>query len=442
MLWKLLRVVLGTYYVFYFRRFKGKNLHQIRVNKPVLIAINHPNAFMDPIALSIMVFSPRTYYMARGDAFKKGFATMFLTSLGIVPIFRLRDGGIEGVKKNNASFSIVYKMWNKGKKIMVFPEGLCVQERRLRPIQKGTARMAFGFTEEFKRDDFLIVPVSVTYSHPSKIHTDIYYQAGEPIEVKDFIASYKENPAKGINELTRVIEEKMKAITPHLNDKENDLLLEQLQEIYKEQYLEENKLNKNNLDNHQQFWFYITNQLNLISENSKEQIEKLRNKTAEYIKKLNISNVHDVEVYNEIKGTSKNNFIIYCLLILGFPFYLIGKVLHFIPKYLAKKLSEKKGRELEFRASFNFGAGAIFSAFYFLIELLVIWFVFKIWWYLPAYFAIKLLFGYIGIKYSRFKKEAFYSIRFNNLKTSKPAAIEELKALRNEILTNLTVIKQ
>jgi 1-acyl-sn-glycerol-3-phosphate acyltransferase len=119
--------------------------------------------------------------------FKKGFVTNLLTAIGIIPIFRMRDGGIEGVKKNNASFAIVNKMWNKNQKIMVFSEGLCVQERRLRPIQKGTARMAFGFSEEFKRDDLVIVPVSVTYSHPSQFGTDIYYHAGEAIKVKDYL---------------------------------------------------------------------------------------------------------------------------------------------------------------------------------------------------------------------------------------------------------------
>jgi hypothetical protein len=40
-------------------------------------------------------------------------------------------------------------------------------------------------------------------------------------------------------------------------------LIEELQEIYKVQYLEENKLDVDDLDDHQKFWFYITKQLKL-----------------------------------------------------------------------------------------------------------------------------------------------------------------------------------
>ena len=84
----------------FFRRMQIKNASRIREKGPMFIAMNHPNAFMDPMTFSWLVFHPRTRYMARGDAFKKGFARWALESMGIVPIFRLRDGGYENIKKN------------------------------------------------------------------------------------------------------------------------------------------------------------------------------------------------------------------------------------------------------------------------------------------------------------------------------------------------------
>ncbi|MBK6836478.1 MAG: 1-acyl-sn-glycerol-3-phosphate acyltransferase [Bacteroidetes bacterium] len=441
MLWKFLRVILSTYFTYYFRRFKGKNIKNIRVDGPVLLSVNHPNAFVDSICLSIVVFNPRTYYMARGDAFKKGFVTNLLTAIGIIPIFRMRDGGIEGVKKNNASFAIVNKMWNKNQKIMVFSEGLCVQERRLRPIQKGTARMAFGFSEEFKRDDLVIVPVSVTYSHPSQFGTDIYYHAGEAIKVKDYLSLYNENQAKAVNQLTKNIEEKMLELTPHLNNKDNDALIEELQEIYKIQYLEENKLDLDDLDDHQKFWFYITKQLNLIEENSVERITHLRQLAYKYTSLLKIKKLKDSAIYNHVTNRDKSSFVLVLSLILLFPFYLIGKTINFLPKFLAKTFADKKVKNIEFYASINYGSGAVFAFLFMIIELLVIWFVFKIWWLLPIYFVAKLVFGKIAIFYSRFKKEAFASVRFNGIKGSDPKLLEELLVLRKEILLYLTSIK-
>ena len=128
----------------------------------------------------------------------------------------------------------------------------------------------------------------------------------------------------------------------------------------------------------------------------------------------------------------------YLLLIMGFPLYLAGKILHFIPKYSAKKIADKKCKEVEFYASVNFVLGALFASFYFLIELIIIWMVFKVWWYLPAYFIIKLVLGYVGKKYSIMKQEFFYTIRFNRLQKINPNLVTELKSIRSEIVSTLT----
>jgi len=79
----------------YFKRTKVKNSHYLKVKGPVIIAMNHPNAFMDPVAFTTLLYPPRVRYLARGDAFKKGIVTMLLESLGIIPIFRIQDGGKE-----------------------------------------------------------------------------------------------------------------------------------------------------------------------------------------------------------------------------------------------------------------------------------------------------------------------------------------------------------
>ena len=107
MLWYFLRNTLSYCFLLFFKRVKMKNSSVARSKGPMFIAMNHPNAFMDPMAYCAFLFYPRTYFMARGDAFKKGLATTALESMGILPIFRLRDGGYESVKKNLDSFKIV-----------------------------------------------------------------------------------------------------------------------------------------------------------------------------------------------------------------------------------------------------------------------------------------------------------------------------------------------
>lgn len=433
MFWKFLRLLFLPYLKFYFRKSKGKNLEVIKTDAPVLIALNHPNAFIDSIAFSCILYNPRTYYMARGDAFKKGFISYVLTSTGIIPIFRLRDGGIEGVKKNNESFSIAYKMWNKGKKIIVFPEGLCIQERRLRPIQKGTARMAFGFSEEMKRDDFLIIPVSVTYSHPSKFGSDIYYEAGNPIPVKNYLSLYQTSPAKAVNDLTRDLEVELKKITPHLNIKDGDILIEQLQEIYKYQYIEESNKNTNDLDNHQQYWFYITEKLNLIHEKNEVDFINLKKITENYVNLLHENKLKDKSIYNFLKNKINPNLSL-LLLVVGFPFYVTAKILHFIPKFFAELIAKKTCKNIEFFASVNFVTGAFFSLFYLFIEFGILWQLFHIFWYLLFYLLVKIILSKIALSYSQNCSYLISDLVLSKIKSSDKNKLNHLVELRKQIL--------
>jgi 1-acyl-sn-glycerol-3-phosphate acyltransferase len=434
MFWKFLRFLFLSYIKFYFRKSKGKNLEVIKTDAPVLIALNHPNAFIDSIAFSCILYNPRTYYMARGDAFKNGFISYVLTSTGIIPIFRLRDGGIEGVKKNNESFSIAYKMWNRGKKIIVFPEGLCIQERRLRPIQKGTARMAFGFSEEMKRDDFLIIPVSVTYSHPSKFGSDIFYEVGNPIQVKNYLNLYQTSPAKAVNDLTRDLESELKKITPHLNNKDGDILLEQLQEIYKYQYLEENNKNTNDLEMHQQFWFFITEKLDVIYENSPELFQQLKIKSATYFNLLQQTKIHDKSIYSHIKNKPASAAFSVIVLVAGFPIYALAKTLHFLPKFLAEFIANKTCKNIEFYASVNFVTGAFFSLFYLMFEFCALWLIFHLWWLLPLYLVTKIILSKIALLYSRNVSYLISDLKLLNIKSSHKNKFDQLINLRNDVI--------
>src|ERR1700758_910478 len=299
MFWYFLRNKLYFFFRTFFKRLGVKNADRIRVNNPMLVTMNHPNSFMDTIAISAALFYPRTYYMARGDAFKPGIVTFILKAIGIVPIYRLRDGGgHSSVKKNLDSFKVVFDLLNKGQKIIVLAEGISLLERRLQPIQKGTAKMAFSYLEQGGHQDLKILPIGVNYSTPSKFRGDVYYQIGEPILVKDFYDDYVKQPAQTIIMLTGLIEERMKPLVPSLLNKENDVVIEQLQPILKKQYITEHNLNYNNLEHQQQYWEYIIGKLNSLTEKQADNMSVFRTQVANYTEQLHQLGLRDHLIYN------------------------------------------------------------------------------------------------------------------------------------------------
>ncbi len=53
--------------------------------------------------------------------------------------------------------------------IIIHPEGLCVNEKRVRPLRKGIGRIAFGAEEENNWNlNLKIVPVALNYTNASQ----------------------------------------------------------------------------------------------------------------------------------------------------------------------------------------------------------------------------------------------------------------------------------
>jgi glycerol-3-phosphate O-acyltransferase/dihydroxyacetone phosphate acyltransferase len=435
MFWYFLRNKLYFFFRTFFKRLQVKNADRIRVANPMLVTMNHPNSFMDTIAISAALFYPRTYYMARGDAFKPGLITFILKAIGIVPIYRLRDGGgHSSVKKNLDSFKVVYDLLDKRKKIIVLAEGISLLERRLQPIQKGTAKMAFSYLEQGGRDDLKILPIGVNYTTPSKFRGDVYYQIGEPILVKDFYEEYTKQPAQAILQLTNLIEERMKPLVPTLLDKENDVVIEQLQPILKRQYITEHHLNYNNLEHQQQYWEFVIAKLNSLTQKQAEKMASFRTQVADYTEQLQQLKLRDHLIYNVANNKNNLAFVHFIILIVGYPFYAIGKTLNFIPYYYGKRIADKTCKDIEFHAAVNFGTGSFIWMVTFLIELLLIGFIFKSLPVLLLYILLKIACGRIGLSYSEFRKKTMGALRLNRIKRINADLFNSLQQQRAQIV--------
>jgi 1-acyl-sn-glycerol-3-phosphate acyltransferase len=164
---------------------------------------------MDALA---MLFSVKNQlvFMARSDIFKK-FATI-LYFLKILPIYRIRDG-IDTLKKNQAVFDKTVDVLNAYNGLVILPEGNHAGIHRLRPLKKGFARIAFQTEETGKVTEGIgVVPVGIDYDDYTHCRSRKIIVFGKPIPVADFLESYRENPAVGLNLLKNHLAGKMKKL--------------------------------------------------------------------------------------------------------------------------------------------------------------------------------------------------------------------------------------
>lgn len=144
---------------------------------PLLFAANHPNSFLDGIVLTTLLDEP-LHSLARGDAFKNKWLERFLRSIRLMPVYRTSEG-VENLEHNYTTFASCIEAFRKKESVLIFSEGRCENEWHLRPLKKGTARLAIAAWEN--KVDLKVIPTAFNYSSFKKFGKEIHVYFGSPI---------------------------------------------------------------------------------------------------------------------------------------------------------------------------------------------------------------------------------------------------------------------
>ncbi len=204
------------------------NTDRIPTDKPVILAANHPTAFMEPCILACFLDRP-LYFLVRGDFFVRPIFDFLLRQLHMLPVFRMRDGGYTKLKHNYSTFAACSQALYANKTIMILAEGGTHHEKRLRPIQKGTARIALGTLDAFPDiEDVYIVPVGVNYTYAEKSRTRVMIDFGEAISTRSYWEEYEKSTSVAIHEITKDIASALSEHIVIIERKEDEALAEYL----------------------------------------------------------------------------------------------------------------------------------------------------------------------------------------------------------------------
>jgi hypothetical protein len=128
---------------------------------PRILCANHPSSFLDSILVAT-VLPFKLNFLARGDAFTPWFNRFLRKQFRMMPVWRKREG-MSNVHKNYDTFELCLERWKNGDSLIIFSEGLCVQEWKLRPLVKGSARLVLHAVQA--GIPLEITPVGINYGH-------------------------------------------------------------------------------------------------------------------------------------------------------------------------------------------------------------------------------------------------------------------------------------
>lgn len=213
----LFKLFLKTSLFFYSKKIKVIGSNNIPKKGAVLFMANHPNGLIDP--LYITTNNSRTnHFLVRAAVFKKPIVKWFLSTLNLMPIYRIRDGA-SNLGKNIEIFENCFHIFKKQGTILIFPEGSHNRKRTIRPLSKGFTRIVFGALEKYPDLKITIIPVGLTYQNASSYPCKVCINYGKPILANSFID--KNELTIATVKLKNEVSFQLKKLTVHIPDDEN-----------------------------------------------------------------------------------------------------------------------------------------------------------------------------------------------------------------------------
>ena len=353
----------------YYRNFSIVNRNKIPLDKPMIFTPNHSNALMDALAV---LFSEDILFvfLARADIFKNPKVASILYFLKILPIYRVRDG-FDTVKKSKDILRKAVDIITSGDAMVILPEGNHSRIRRLRPLKKGFARMAFQTEELNDFDlDLHVIPMGIDYDHFSKYRSSVVATFGEPVPVKNFIDIYKENPPVALNKLKDALSKNLAPVLIDIRSEDYYDFYNEIRVIYRKHTAQ--LIGKNSCDE--------SNRVAIDQETIKR-LEEYEKTNPEEISKLN-----DITLrYNEIRkkfgfsnkivennGSSVLKFILHKIELLAlFPIFIYGALNSLIP-YSIPMIIVRKFEDEQFKSSVKFVVSALLFPIMYIIQFLIV----------------------------------------------------------------------
>ncbi|MFN8578900.1 MAG: 1-acyl-sn-glycerol-3-phosphate acyltransferase [Candidatus Sericytochromatia bacterium] len=447
MLYTILRKIVSLTINIFFNSVYAKNLEHLPTRGPLIIAPNHPSTFLDPLVVSMWVKRP-IYFLTNGGAFSSPLKKWLYSKLFMIPIYRQQDSN-ESSSKNEEVFKNCYDMLKEGKVIIIFPEGSSEDERKLRKIKTGLARIAFGAEKENNFNlDVKVVCVGINYTNPRKFQSKLFINFDNPIEIKDYKDDYEKDNIKAVKDVTNLVSERLTSLIVVTSDEKVDKLVRKIEILYTSNLKDSLNLT---FDEREQIFTiaqYISDAVKYYQHKDNEKVIDLENKLEDYFSDLKKYQIRDETVS---KINDKKHIIIKLIkyipqLIIGFPFYILGLLHNYLPFIIPAFVAKKTTKYTVYQAPINIVTGIItFSIFYSIYVLLFAIYT-KDSILTTLYIIILPISGYFTFYYWNYLRRVFESLRLfstfekgeNNysLRIKRDNLIKELENIKEEYLNS------
>ena len=432
MIYQFLKFTVGIGIRFYYKEVKILNSKSLSHDGPLIIIANHPNTLMDAMMIGFVSKRP-IYFMAKATLFNSKFKLWLLQSLNMIPINRQGEKSIKGVSYQG-SFDACYKILESGKTLVVFPEGTSFQERHLRELKSGTARIALEVEKRSRgKLNLRVVPLGLNYLKAEKFRSSVLVNVGPQIPVAEYLEEYEKNGGKAAKKLTEKFRVNLEHVLVNSDSKEQEILVDELSELLSSKYI---KSIEKGVEGDISFLKEIRNrveEIHLTQPWKIIEIQLLIQNVKWRLSKVDIRADFLDRRFRSLMFFRQILFSIF-FLIIGLPVFIYGFVHCIIQYKLTDFLVPKITKDIEYFAPISVLLGLIFYPIFFFSFLLIATPIFDFTWLGKfLYFLSMPLSGLFANSFYRYLRHISFKWKYIFLMINDKKAMIELQEKRNEL---------
>lgn len=390
-----------------------------------IFAPNHQNALMDALAV-LFTHKGQPVFLARADIFRKKTVAGILYFLKILPVYRIRDG-FSSLKGNDEIFDKTVDVIRKKNGLVILPEGDHAGFRRLRQLKKGICRVAFQAEEASDYSlNLKIIPVGLEFSNYTRFRQVLTVVYGKPLEVSEYLDSYKENHERALNELRERLSTEIKNIMIHIDSVEDYEAIDELRGMINGRYSDDIKNPKIFRDRE---LIAKLNKLQSTDDSLYHRICSLSLNVKKKAKELRV----DYRLLEKKKHSALWLIADLFLLVLTFPLFIFGNIFTFtfleIPNLQSAKIKDP-----QFRSSIKYGISLAMAFIFLPVFLILSLLIFSPWWLGILIFLVLPFSGLFAWNYYLQFKRIIGGFRIRNYIREKNRNYEDLKKSHTELV--------
>lgn len=194
---------------------------------PQLSVSNHFGGFADALIQAYALDRvPR--FIARDVIWRYPIAKQIMGFVRAIPTHKPEDRGPAG---NDQMFRSTYDALGEGDLVMIFPEGITVDDPSIARVKTGAARIALGARSNGV-EGIQIIPSGIHYDNKAALRSKVWVNVGEPLDLDANIGNHVEPGAaedasnrSAVRSLTADIEHRLRRSAPDYADWEEERAL-------------------------------------------------------------------------------------------------------------------------------------------------------------------------------------------------------------------------